>query len=74
LDEKKFCLLQVLRYKRVVKQTSVICYKSFKFSSKRFFASRSKKVAALRPSSGGPPHHEVKAGNYAKAWQASNSA
>ena len=30
LDEKKFCLLQVLRYRRVVKQTSGNCYKSFK--------------------------------------------
>ena len=30
LDEKKFCLLQVLRYRRVVKQTSANCYKSLK--------------------------------------------
>jgi hypothetical protein len=29
-DEKKFCLLQVLRYKGFVKQKSVNCYKSFK--------------------------------------------
>ena len=32
LDEKKFCLLQVLRYRRVVNQTSTNCYKSFKFT------------------------------------------
>jgi len=30
LDEKKFCLLQVLRYRRVVKQYSAVCYKRLK--------------------------------------------
>ena len=30
LDEKKFCLLQVLQYPIVVKQTSGDCFKSLK--------------------------------------------
>ena len=30
LDEKKFCLLQVLRYRRIVKQYSAVCYKRLK--------------------------------------------
>ena len=29
-DEKKFCLLQLLRYRGFVKQKSINCYKSFK--------------------------------------------
>ena len=37
LAEKKFCLLQVLRYRRVVNQTSSNCYKSLK--SKNIFMS-----------------------------------
>lgn len=55
LDEKKFCLLQVLRYRRVVKETSVNCYKSLKsYVNCRFYA-RTAGIAA--GSSGGGGRH-----------------
>ena len=53
LDEKKFCLLQVLLYKRVVNQTSKNCYKSLKseniFMSTLFLPQGGEKRRQLLP-------------------------
>ena len=75
LDEKKFCLLQFLRYRRVVNQTSTNCYKTIKslFFMSTYFPCRSpakKSASTIRHSSARiPPTRAGRLGNCCREWK-----